>query len=149
MIDGVIFKPLKVHFDDRGYFMEVLRETDPFLARFGQSSYTITYPGVVKAWHYHAVQDDLWFVASGMAQVGLHDLREDSPTCGRTEVFYLGDQNRALLVIPHGVAHGYRVLNAHPMGLVYYTTHVYNPEDELRRPWNDPEIGFRWTTVNR
>jgi dTDP-4-dehydrorhamnose 3,5-epimerase len=149
MIDGVQCKPLQVHLDDRGFFMEILREDDPFFTRFGQSSYTITYPGVVKAWHYHAVQDDLWFIASGMAQVGLHDLRDDSPTRGQTDVFYLGDQNRALLFIPHGVAHGYRVLGSEPIGLVYYTTHVYNPRDELRRPWNDPEIGLAWTTVNR
>jgi len=149
MIDGVICKPLKVFHDDRGCFMEVLRQDDPFLARFGQSSFTITYPGVVKAWHYHAVQDDLWFVASGMAQIGLHDLRDESPTRGQTDVLYLGEYNRALLVIPHGVAHGYRVLNAQPMSLVYYTTEVYNPQDELRRAWDDPEIGFSWTTQNR
>jgi dTDP-4-dehydrorhamnose 3,5-epimerase len=149
MIEGVQCKPLQVHLDDRGFFMEILREDDPFFTRFGQSSYTITYPGVVKAWHYHAIQDDLWFIASGMAQVGLHDLRDDSPTRGQTDVFYLGDQNRALLFIPHGVAHGYRVLGSEPIGLVYYTTHVYNPRDELRRPWDDPEIGLAWTTVNR
>ena len=35
------------------------------------------------------------------------------------------------------------------MGLVYYTTHVYNPADELRRDWNDAGIGFDWTTSNR
>jgi len=104
---------------------------------------------VVKAWHYHQKQDDLWFVVSGTAQIGLHDLREGSPTCGQTDVFYLGDAQRALLFIPHGVAHGYRVLGPAPMGLVYFTTHVYNPGDELRRAWDDPAIGFNWTTVNR
>jgi dTDP-4-dehydrorhamnose 3,5-epimerase len=149
MIQGVVSKPLKVHPDDRGYFMEILREDDPFFTRFAQSSYTLTYPGVVKAWHYHNQQDDLWFVASGAAQVGLHDLRDDSPTRGQTDTFFLGEHNRALLFIPHGVAHGYRVLGAEPMALVYYTTHVYNPADELRRDWNDPAIGFNWTTVNR
>ncbi|MBV9170851.1 MAG: dTDP-4-dehydrorhamnose 3,5-epimerase family protein [Chloroflexi bacterium] len=149
MIEGVECKPLQVHLDDRGSFMEILRDDDPFFTRFGQSSFTMTYPGVVKAWHYHAIQDDLWFVASGMAQIGLHDLRDDSPTRGRTQVFYLGEHNRALLFIPHGVAHGYRVLGGQPMTLVYYTTHVYNPRDELRRPWNDPEIGLSWTTENR
>jgi dTDP-4-dehydrorhamnose 3,5-epimerase len=149
MIRDVQCKPLKVIADDRGCFMEIVREDDPFFTRFGQSNFTITYPGVVKAWHWHREQDDLWFVTSGMAQVGLHDLREDSPTRGQTDVFYLGDQNRALLFIPRGVAHGYRVLGTVPLGLVYYTTRRYDPHDELRRPWNDPTIGFDWTTVNR
>jgi dTDP-4-dehydrorhamnose 3,5-epimerase len=142
-------KPLKVYADDRGCFAELLREDDPFYTRFGQSNFSITYPGVVKAWHWHKQQDDLWFVASGMAQVGLHDLREGSPTKGETNVFYLGEQNRGLLFIPHGVAHGYRVLGPQPLGLIYHTTYVYNPEDELRIPWDDPAIGFDWTTQNR
>ena len=149
MIKDVQCKPLTVLADDRGCFMEVVREDDPFFSRFGQSNFTLTYPGVVKAWHWHREQDDLWFVTCGMAQVGLHDLREDSPTRGQTDVFYLGEHNRALLFIPSGVAHGYRVLGTTPLGLVYYTTHRYNPHDELRRPWNDPTIGFDWTTVNR
>ena len=42
-----------------------------------------------------------------MAQVVLHDLREDSPTRSQTDVHYLGDHNRQLLVIPTGVAHGW------------------------------------------
>lgn len=149
MIRDVQLKPLSVHADDRGYFMELLREDDGFFTRFGQSNYSVAYPGVVKAWHWHRQQDDLWFVVSGMAQVGLHDLREDSPTRGQTDVFYLGEQNRGLLYIPHGVAHGYRVLGTTPVALVYHTTHVYNPSDELRLAWNDPTIGFDWTTQNR
>jgi dTDP-4-dehydrorhamnose 3,5-epimerase len=149
MIADVQCKPLRVHADDRGVFMEVLREDDPFYTRFGQSNFSLTYPGVIKAWHFHLEQDDLWFVVSGMAQVGLHDLREDSPTRGQTDVFYLGEHNRALLYIPHGVAHGYRVLGSQPVGLFYHTTGVYNPADELRRAWDDAAIGFDWSTVNR
>ena len=149
MIHGVACKPLKVLSDDRGSFMEVVREDDPFFTRFGQSNFSITYPGVVKAWHWHRRQDDLWFVVSGMAQVGLYDLRDDSPTRGQTQVLYLGEFNRSLLYIPHGVAHGYRVLGPEPMTLIYHTTHTYDPEDELRLAWDDPSIGFDWTTKNR
>lgn len=149
MIQDVQCKSLTVHSDDRGYFMELLRETDPFYTRFGQSNFSITYPGVIKAWHWHRQQDDLWFVVSGMAQVGLHDLRAESPTVGQTNVFYLGAQNRSLLYIPHGVAHGYRVLAQEPVGLVYHTTHLYDPADELRLDWNDESIGFNWATQNR
>ena len=114
-IHGVQQKQLKVFADDRGCFMELLREDDPFYTRFGQSNFSITYPGVVKAWHWHRRQDDLWFVVSGTAQVGLHDLREDSPTRGQTDVHYLGEHKRVLLYIPRGVAHGYRVLGTSPV----------------------------------
>lgn len=149
MIEGVALKPLVVHCDDRGVFMELLREDDPFYRRFGQSNFSITYPGVIKAFHWHREQDDLWFVAAGMAQVVLHDLRESSPTRGQTQVFYLGEHSRQLLVIPAGVAHGYRVLGTSPLLMVYHTTHTYNPADELRIPYDDPSIGFDWTTKMR
>ena len=151
MIEGVKLKPLKVFCDDRGFLMEVLRADDAFYRGFGQTTYTLSYPGTIKAFHWHRRQDDLWFVAAGMAQVVLHDLREDSPTRGQTDVYYLGEHNRALLVIPTGVAHGYRVLGNNPVMLLYHTTESYNPSDpdEERIDYDDPSIGFDWTTKMR
>ena len=148
-LHGVHVKPLAVHADDRGCFMEILREDDPFYSRFGQSSFSILYPGIVKAWHWHKRQDDLWFFVSGNAQVGLYDIREDSPTRGQTQVLYLGEMNRSLLHIPPGVAHGYRALGNAPVALVYYTTYSYDPADELRLPWDEKGANFSWTTENR
>jgi dTDP-4-dehydrorhamnose 3,5-epimerase len=151
LIEGVALKRLAVYCDDRGYLMEVLRADDPFFRGFGQTTYTVAYPGTIKAFHWHRRQDDLWFVAGGMAQVVLYDLREDSPTYRQTDVFYLGDHNRALLRIPTGVAHGYRVLGNEPTLLFYHTTEYYNPADpdEERIPHDDPTIGFDWATKMR
>ena len=151
MIAGVTLKPLKVFCDDRGYLMEVLRADDPFFRGFGQTTYTVAYPGTIKAFHWHRRQDDLWFVASGMAQAVLYDRRAGSPTERQTQVVYLGDHNRRLLVIPAGVAHGYRVLGNTPVALFYHTTEPYNPADpdEERIPFDDPTIGFDWRTKNR
>ena len=59
-----------------------------------------TYPGVIKAFHYHERQDDLWFFPAGNAQVVLYDLREGSPTKEETNVFNLGEDNPVLLLIP-------------------------------------------------
>jgi dTDP-4-dehydrorhamnose 3,5-epimerase len=151
MIHGVHLKPLKRWADDRGYIMETVREDDPYFTHFAQSNVTLTYPGVIKAFHWHKSQDDYWVVASGMAQVVLHDLRADSPTKGETDVYYLGEQNMQLLSIPRGVAHGYRVLGPEPVLLVYYVTQLYNPKDldEHRIPYDDPSIGFDWSTKMR
>ena len=151
MIQDVTVKKLVRHVDDRGFFMEVLRDDDELLKRFGQASLSKTYPGVVKAFHYHERQDDLWFFPCGNAQVVLHDLRENSPTKGETNVFYMGEDNPILLVIPIGVAHGYRVLGSEPAIIMYFTTESYDPKDpdEKRLLWNDPAIGFDWTTENR
>lgn len=147
-IAGVRYKPLIRHPDDRGFFQEILRADEGLLTRFGQASLSLSYPGVIKAFHYHLRQDDLWFFPVGHAQVVLYDRRPDSPTHGVTDVFYLGEHIPALVLIPAGVAHGYRVLGHTPLQIVYFTTEPYNPAapDEYRIPWDDPTIGFDWTT---
>ncbi|MCY0877798.1 MAG: dTDP-4-dehydrorhamnose 3,5-epimerase family protein [Firmicutes bacterium] len=151
VIDGVKVKPLVRHPDDRGFFEEILRDDDGLLRRFGQASLSLSYPGVIKAFHYHERQDDLWFFPVGAAQVVLYDRRPESPTRGVTQVLYAGEDYPVLIVIPVGVAHGYRVLGAKPLMIVYFTTESYRRDDpdEKRIPWNDPEIGFNWETQFR
>ena len=151
MIDGIKIKKLVRHCDDRGFFEEVLRDDEGLLKKFGQTSYTETHSGVIKAFHYHKKQDDLWFVCKGMAQVVLHDLRDGSPTKGETQVIVTGEDNPCLILIPVGVAHGYRVLGNERVGLLYHTTESYKADDpdEERIPFDDPSIGFDWTTKNR
>ncbi len=145
-IEGVTIKPLIRHCDERGYLLEVARDDDGLLERFGQSTFTLTYPGVIKAFHWHRKQHDLWFVAQGEARVVLHDLREDSPTYRRTQVIFAGEHLPLIILIPPGVAHGYQVLGDRPVCLFYHTTYSYDPSspDEERIPYDDPSIGFDW-----
>ncbi|CUX95319.1 dTDP-4-deoxyrhamnose-3,5-epimerase [Bacillus velezensis] len=151
VIEGVKIKKLIKHSDDRGFFSELVRDDEHILERFGQASWSKSYPGVIKAFHYHEKQDDLWFFPTGHAQVVLHDLREESATKGETDVYYMGEDNPMLLLIPKGVAHGYRVLGETPLTIIYFTTMSYNPDqpDEKRIPWNDESIGFDWQTAHR
>ncbi|PYI52107.1 dTDP-4-dehydrorhamnose 3,5-epimerase family protein [Paenibacillus flagellatus] len=151
MIDGVATKTLVRHNDDRGFFMELLREDDAMYGRFGQASISKSFPGVIKAFHYHNGQDDIWYFPFGYAQVVLHDMRPDSPTFRQTDVYYMGEDQPYLLFIPRGVAHGYRVLGNSPAYLVYFTNTAYDPArpDEFRIPFDDPGIGFDWRTKNR
>ncbi|MEJ2148015.1 MAG: dTDP-4-dehydrorhamnose 3,5-epimerase family protein [Chloroflexota bacterium] len=146
-IDGVLIKKLVTYPDDRGYLREVLREDDNLMAQFGQTVVTKTYPGVIKAFHWHQRQDDLWYVAAGMARVVLFDRRPDSPTVGETQVVYAGEDNPVLILIPAGIAHGYQVLGDRPVLLFYTVTQCYDPADpdEERIPYDDPEIGFDWS----
>ncbi|CAM4080693.1 dTDP-4-dehydrorhamnose 3,5-epimerase family protein [Paenibacillus alkaliterrae] len=151
MIEGVIQKKLVKHCDDRGYFMEILREDDAIFGSFGQASMSMSYPGVIKAFHYHHRQDDIWYFPWGSAQVVLHDMRPDSTTFAQTDVYYMGEENPFLLFIPRGVAHGYRVLGHKPAYIVYFTNEAYDPAhpDEYRMAYDDPAIGFNWNTKNR
>ncbi|MCC6191112.1 MAG: dTDP-4-dehydrorhamnose 3,5-epimerase family protein [Anaerolineales bacterium] len=150
-IHDVVVKKLITHADDRGYFREVVREDDHLLRRFGQSSVTKTYPGVIKAFHWHHDQDDVWYVVDGMARVVLFDRRPASPTHGVTQVIYAGDDNPVTILIPTGIAHGYQVLGNKPVILFYHVSKTYDPKqpDEQRIPFDDPEIGFDWSIQNR
>jgi dTDP-4-dehydrorhamnose 3,5-epimerase len=151
MIEGVKIKKLVKHCDDRGFLTEILRNDDNLMKRFGQSTFTKAYPGVIKAFHWHRKQDDLWFIFDGDAQVVLHDLRKTSPTYKQTQVIFAGEEDLKLIFIPKGVAHGYRVLGKKPARMIYFTSESYDQEnpDEERIPFDDPKIGFDWETKNR
>lgn len=151
MIKDVAVKHLKRWCDDRGFFSEVIKDGEETFHEVKQTSYTETLPGVIKAFHWHKKQWDVWFVIKGVAQVVLHDLREDSETKGETQVIVCGADNPMLISIPPGVAHGYRVLGNERVGLLYHTSEAYNPKepDEERIDFDDPSIGFNWTTENR
>ncbi|MFA5134045.1 MAG: dTDP-4-dehydrorhamnose 3,5-epimerase family protein [Patescibacteria group bacterium] len=126
--------------------MEVLRSDEGLLQKFGQTTFTVAYPGTIKAFHWHKKQDDLWFIAEGQAKIVLHDLRNGSLTCGETQVIITEEANPQLILIPKGVAHGYKVLGEKPAMLFYHTTEPYNAlePDEERIPFDDKKINFNW-----
>lgn len=145
MIVGVQLKKLVSHHDERGYFRELVRRTDPFFeAGFGQWSLSLMHQGVIKAWHVHRIQWDWWYVGRGNLKVALYDTRNESPSHGEIAEFFMGDDYEpGVLAIPPGVAHGCKVLQG-PATLFYITSQVYNPEDEGRIPYDDSEIGYDW-----
>jgi dTDP-4-dehydrorhamnose 3,5-epimerase len=146
MINGVAFKELITHTDERGFFREVIRSTDDFFKEgFAQCSHAVVYAGVTKAWHVHNIQIDWWYVISGVLKVALHDTRKNSPTFRETMEFLMGDDQPArALRIPQGVAHGYTCISG-PAHVLYIMSHVHNPQDEGRIRHDDPEIGYDWT----
>jgi dTDP-4-dehydrorhamnose 3,5-epimerase len=148
MIDGVQLKPLTTYPDERGFFREVLRASDPLMAEgFAQWSHSFMHTGVVKAWHIHTAQVDWWYIATGRLKVALYDLRgllfitTPSPTKGELMELILGDEP-AVLRIPPGVAHGCKALcDTH---LLYVTSNEYDGSDEGRLAHDDPMIGYDW-----
>lgn len=160
MIKGVKIKKIKVWKDKPdldqpgikpGYLMEVLRADEKLLKKFGQTTFTVAYPGTIKAFHWHKKQDDLWFFASGKATIVLHDLRKGSKTKGQTQTIKCNaEKDPKLVVIPIGVAHGYKAQGRKPVLLIYHTTKPYNAKnpDEERLAHNDPKIGFKWKKLS-
>jgi dTDP-4-dehydrorhamnose 3,5-epimerase len=126
-IAGVKTKSLRVIPDERGYLMEILRADDAELfTKFGQVYISATYPGVVKAWHYHENQVDNFACISGMVKLVLVDTRPDSPTNGAVNEFFVGSQNPMLVQVPNLVYHGWKCISLE-LALV-----VNDPTDEYR-----------------
>jgi dTDP-4-dehydrorhamnose 3,5-epimerase len=151
LIEGVRIAPLQVYPDDRGFFTELARlgqglavEMVPDDVRKIQISLTLTYPGTIKAIHYHAEQTDLWAPISGMVQVFLYDLRRRSATFGVINTIFTGRFQPWEILIPPGVGHGYKALGVEPIQLVYFTDRHYNPADELRLPYDHTDIAYDW-----
>lgn len=168
-IQGVEIKKLISHGDDRGFFREIIRNTDPFFANspnrsnadttntnteldqnqsnFGQWSHSKMKRDTIKAWHYHHKQTDWWYICCGNARVGLIDNRPESPTYKNKMDFLMGDDSEeaitASVKIPPGVLHGCRVFSDYAH-LFYITSQTYDPKDEGRIPFNASEIDFDW-----
>lgn len=153
LIAGVKVEPTALWPDDRGYFLEVQRIGKGLAAAFPpettQVSAALNYAGSVKAFHYHLHQHDCWTPVQGMLQVALADLRAGSPTFGARNTLYVGQLRPWQILIPPGVAHGYKVIGTGQAMLVYLTDRLYNPKDEGRIPYNHPSINYDWETQHK
>jgi dTDP-4-dehydrorhamnose 3,5-epimerase len=141
MLPGIVVKPLKRFVDERGFFTEIMRvDWDDV---FGgdkpvQANLSISYPGVVRAWHRHVRgQVDYFVVLRGALKICAYD--EDSREL--SEIVSTGD-NLQIVRVPGHYWHGFKVLGNEPAMLVYFVNKLYDYDDpdELRRPWNDPDI---------
>ena len=153
LIEGVRLQALALWPDDRGYFLEVARMRQGLAASFPaestQVSAALSYPGTIKAFHFHRHQTDLWVPVAGVLQVALVDLRKLSPTYGARNTMYVGSLRPWQILVPPGIGHGYKVIGMEPAVLVYVTNRVYDPQDEGRIQYDDPGIQYDWETQHK
>ena len=147
LINGVTVKSLRLIPDERGRLMEILRSDDKEFSKFGQVYVTTAYPGVVKAWHCHKLQDDNMTALSGMVKIVLYDGRDGSPTQGVVNEFFIGEHNHILLHIPKYVWHGFKCVSDCEAMIVNVVTECYNYDnpDEYRKPAHGSDIPYDWS----
>ncbi len=153
LIDGVKLEAASLWPDDRGWFQELFRTGTGLIRSFPadstQVAAAVSYPGIIKAFHLHLHQTDFWAPVTGTFQVALVDLRPDSPTYSAKNTIYVGEQRPWRMIIPPGVAHGYKIVSPSPGVLVYATNRFYNPDDEGRLAHNHPRIAYDWATQHK
>ncbi len=141
MIDGITRIPLRVHEDDRGWFLELRR--DSTLPRpMAQTNVSFSLAGVIRGLHYHQRgQDDLFACLRGTARVVVLD--RDT---GETFTEDIGEDNPVAVYIPGRHAHGFEALT--DILFCYHVTDEYDPHDpdEHTVPWNDPRVAHLWSS---
>lgn len=146
MINGVTTKQLRFIPDERGRLMEILRADEEIFKKFGQVYLTTTYPGVVKAWHFHKKQDDFITCVHGMLKLVLFDGRDGSSTKGEVNEFFMGEYNPMAVVVPAMVYHGWKCISEEEAIVINVPTEVYdrtNP-DEHRLDPHVNDIPYKW-----
>jgi dTDP-4-dehydrorhamnose 3,5-epimerase len=146
---GVFVLEPRVFEDDRGFFLESYNEsvfeTLGIGERFVQDNHSFSSKNVVRGLHYQTgrPQGKLVRVIAGTALDVALDLRRSSPSYGKWESFELSGENKRILWIPGGLAHGFCVKSdgAH---VLYKATEFYSPKDERTVRWNDPALNIDW-----
>lgn len=148
-LPGVILIEPRVFGDERGFFMETYR-ADVFKAHgidgaFVQDNHSRSARGVLRGLHYQEPypQGKLVRCTRGALFDVAVDIRRGSPAFGKWYGVTLSEENKSMLWIPPGFAHGFCAVTD-DAELVYKTTEIYRPEHDRAILWNDPEIGIEW-----
>ncbi|HVS27101.1 MAG TPA: dTDP-4-dehydrorhamnose 3,5-epimerase [Burkholderiales bacterium] len=147
--DVLIIEP-KVFGDARGFFFEsfnrkAFAQATGIDAEFVQDNHSRSARNVVRGLHYQIKQPQgkLIRVTAGEVFDVAVDIRKSSPTFGKWAGTKLSTQNKRIIWIPPGFAHGFLALSE-AAELLYKTTDYYSPEYERTILWNDPDLGIAW-----
>lgn len=153
-LSGLFIIRPKVFEDERGYFYESYNKevfqkngiTDEFL----QDNQSLSHKGVLRGLHFqnppHA-QSKLVRVITGSVLDVAVDIRKNSPTYGKHYSEVLSAQNKTMLFVPEGFAHGFVVLEDNTV-FSYKCSRVYNKEAEEAILWCDEDIAINWGIKN-
>jgi dTDP-4-dehydrorhamnose 3,5-epimerase len=142
VIEGVRVIPLARRGDERGWFMELYRESWLDGDRGRQANVSYSREGVIRGLHYHERgQSDLFVCLKGTARVVVLDV-----VSGETFSADIGEENPAAVFISGGLAHGYEALT--DILFYYQVTREYDAADpdEHNVPWDDPRVRELWST---
>ena len=149
-IAGVLLIEPKVFGDERGFFFESYNErafveATGVAPKFVQDNHSRSVKNTLRGLHYQIrqAQGKLVRAVAGEIFDVVVDLRRSSPTFGKWEGHRLSAENKIMLWIPAGLAHGFAVLSDYA-DFLYKTTDYWAPQHERTLLWNDPELGIAW-----
>ena len=151
--DVVLIEPT-VFGDERGFFMETWQQRSFQEAvadvTFVQDNHSKSGRGILRGLHYQVqnTQGKLVRVVSGKVFDVAVDLRQSSPSFGQWVGYELSAENKRMLWVPEGFAHGFYVISD-MAEFVYKCTDYYAPQHERSLLWNDPSLSIEWPLVDK
>ncbi|MCW6161559.1 MAG: dTDP-4-dehydrorhamnose 3,5-epimerase [Candidatus Micrarchaeales archaeon] len=153
-IPEVILITPKIFMDERGFFMETYQKEDfekaGITGEFVQQNHSKSTKGVLRGLHYQKgpyAQAKLVRCIKGEIFDVAVDIRKNSPTFGKYVSAILSEDNKNMLYIPRGFAHGFEVLSEEAE-VIYNVDNIYSKENEYGIIWNDPNIRIDWPIKN-
>jgi len=152
-IQDVLLCQPTVFQDERGFFLESYKKTAFSNAgiseEFVQDNHSRSKQGVLRGLHYQIQnpQGKLVRVIVGEIFDAAVDIRKNSPTFGKWVGVHLSAENKNMLWVPPGFAHGFYTLSPWAE-ILYKTTDYYAPQSERTIKWNDPAIGIKWPLID-
>ena len=149
LIEGVVIKDLTVFSDERGFLLEVMRLDDEEVkaSHIKQIIASYSYPGMIKGWHLHRIQEDHLVCVTGSVKLALYDYREKSSTFKVMNEIFMGERHPRTVFIPPGVFHGTKNVGQEISVVIGMPSLFYNPDevDERRvNPLNNDLIPYDW-----
>ncbi len=148
--DVILIKP-KVFQDERGFFLETYKKSDfekaGIKAEFVQDNHSKSVKGVLRGLHFQKkpfAQGKLVRCIRGKIFDVAVDIRKGSPTFGKWVGYELSEENRYILWIPEGFAHGFLTLSDEAEVIYKVSGGEYSPEHDAGIIWNDPDIDIKW-----
>jgi len=149
-IPGPVLVRPRVFDDGRGFFLELYKHSEFAAAgiqeHLVQDNYSKSAKGVLRGLHYQKdprAQGKLVMCLKGRIYDVAVDVRAGSPFFGKWDGVELSEENRLMLYVPPGFAHGFQVLSDNAE-VMYKCTSEYSPKDERGIIWNDPDMKISW-----
>ncbi|NNK01552.1 MAG: dTDP-4-dehydrorhamnose 3,5-epimerase family protein [Desulfatitalea sp.] len=149
LIDGVIIRDPPLYADERGSLMEIIRLNDEDMnaGAIKQIIASCSYPGMIKGWHLHSVQEDHLVCVTGMIKCVLFDYRKSSPTFRTINEIFMGEKHPRAVYIPPGIFHGTKNIGLETAVVIGMPSLLYDADavDERRvNPLNNDIIPYDW-----
>ena len=144
-IPDVTVHPLAAHIDGRGSVTEIFRTSWGGLTMHQWTALTLG-RRVVRGPSVHRKHFDAVITLAGVLQIGLRDLREQSPAFRRTFQLTLSGSQPVLVLIPPGVMHAFYAATE-PTLVIVGNTHEYDPDDDIKCRWQDAALDLDESVV--